>query len=244
LRIKGEFLEVMQMENYPFDIQALTFTIGVSARRNGPFPVDFIADKRAKKSVQPDGFALVETEYRIQELVLRAGESGTEERRFPRLHASLMVQRRPGYALINVALPMAGVATLCFVQFLLPVTDITDRLSISLTLLLTAAAYKFAISTMIPAISYLTMLDRYVLVCTGVIFAIVLESAVLYKAAESDPKAARNADLGTATVLFGLFMIFHVWFAYRAGRPIRRKTGAASDGAKYKVAPIEPAHSA
>ena len=36
LRIKGEFLEVMEMENYPFDIQALTFTIGVSARRNGP----------------------------------------------------------------------------------------------------------------------------------------------------------------------------------------------------------------
>ena len=40
---------------YPFDHQALTVKIGLTARLNGPFPVKFVAGQHAKVSLQPDG---------------------------------------------------------------------------------------------------------------------------------------------------------------------------------------------
>merc|ERR1712216_331687 len=104
IKLKGEFVEVMEMQNYPFDIQALTFTIGIQCNVNGVFPVEFIVDKgeltdKKKISIQPDGFKLVETEYTkdvIDHLKIETGVSDgrafTDEkvRAFPRLHIKVI----------------------------------------------------------------------------------------------------------------------------------------------------------
>jgi hypothetical protein len=52
IKMKGEFLEVMEMQNYPFDDQALTFSFGAQCRKGGAFPIEFIVadeDKLKKK---------------------------------------------------------------------------------------------------------------------------------------------------------------------------------------------------
>ena len=218
LRAKGDFLDVMELEMYPFDQQALTVSIGLTNRLDGPFPVKFVADHRAKTSLQPDGFALVETEYRCGEVVLLGTESGTEGRRFPRLNISVMVTRRPAYALVNVALPLGIVASLAGLQFLVPVDEVPDRLSISLSLLLTTAAYKFAVSTMVPAISYLTLLDKYVLGSSCFIVLIILESAIVGRiaAVAEQRQSAEDIEFVLVVLLYALFMLFHGWFAWRA----------------------------
>ena len=51
---------------------------------------------------------------------------------------------------------------LSFAQYSVTRDEPADRLSITLTLVLTAASYKFATTSMTPAISYITLLDRYV----------------------------------------------------------------------------------
>jgi hypothetical protein len=44
---------------------------------------------------------------------------------------------------------------------------ITGRHTIDFTLILTAVAFKLTVSQLIPAVSYLTLLDKYVLMCFG-----------------------------------------------------------------------------
>ena len=53
--------------------------------------------------------------------------------------------------------------------------DMAVRLTVSLTLTLTAAAYKVAIESMTPNIGYLTLLDKYVLGCALFIALTVFE---------------------------------------------------------------------
>ena len=48
-------------------------------------------------------------------------------------------------------------------MLLVPPEDFADRMAMSLTLLLTAVAFKQVVSTHLPSISYLTILDKYVL---------------------------------------------------------------------------------
>ena len=47
--------------------------------------------------------------------------------------------------------------------FLVPITDVGDRCSITLTILLTAVAFRFILQESLPQMSYLTTLDWYVL---------------------------------------------------------------------------------
>jgi hypothetical protein len=50
----------------------------------------------------------------------------------------------------------------------------TGRHTIDFTLILTAVAFKLTISQMIPAVSYLTLLDKYILTCSGALFALTV----------------------------------------------------------------------
>jgi hypothetical protein len=84
-------------------------------------------------------------------------------RRFPTFSMTLQVTRRPEYYLTNVALPIAVFSGLAFTAFSIPPAEVADRLGVALTLLLSLAAYKFAVTSMIPQVSYQTLLDRYVL---------------------------------------------------------------------------------
>ena len=61
-----------------------------------------------------------------------------------------------------------------------PAEDFGSRFSESLTLLLAAVAFLFVVNDSLPRISYLTVLDKAMLICFGAIFFIGLESFVVY----------------------------------------------------------------
>jgi hypothetical protein len=54
-------------------------------------------------------------------------------------------------------------------------------MSVNLTLVLTAVAFKFVVSQNLPNISYLTLLDKYVLTSFVMLFIVVVENAVVAK---------------------------------------------------------------
>merc|ERR1712060_192938 len=54
-----------------------------------------------------------------------------------------------------------------------------DRLSVSLALVLTAVAYKLTIAANIPQVNYLTLLDRYVVLCFLFITMAAVENSVM-----------------------------------------------------------------
>ena len=89
-----------------------------------------------------------------------------------KMSIKLVMQRAPSFYLWNV----------CFVNFLIvlvsfsvvgiPNGDLADRLSVTLTCMLTSVAFKFVIMQSLPIASYLTFLDKYVLmsfICLGLV---------------------------------------------------------------------------
>jgi hypothetical protein len=83
---------------------------------------------------------------------------------YPRCTYTVSLWRKTGYYTSNVILPI------CVLTLLAPLSctvnddgtsmGTADRLSVTLTLLLTAVAYKFVVASAIPTVSYLTFLDR------------------------------------------------------------------------------------
>ena len=85
------------------------------------------------------------------------------DRMFPSMDITFHIERRSTYYVLNVTVPLLVFNLLAFLQFGVDSLFIADRLSISLTLVLTTAAYKFAVASLVPALSYMTLLDGYVL---------------------------------------------------------------------------------
>eukprot|EP00039_Didymoeca_costata_P016026 m.279950 g.279950 ORF g.279950 m.279950 type:complete len:820 (+) comp16323_c12_seq1:226-2685(+) len=96
-----------------------------------------------------------------------------------RLVVAFRVSRQPWTYIYNVILIMFMTATLVAGAFFVPINDLADRAAITLTILLTAVAFKLVLQDGLPQVSYLTLLDKYVLVCFLAIFLVAVESTVV-----------------------------------------------------------------
>jgi len=125
------------------------------------------------------------------------------------------------------------------------IDEFADRASISLTLLLTAVAYKLVTAGMVPCISYLTLIDKYVSSCIFLMFLLVCRPSRQLRASpdphspsllplqlfESGIAGETNLITGhhgasfEATAIkycFGVYGLIHVWFAYASLTTLRK----------------------
>lgn len=93
-------------------------------------------------------------------------------REYSLLHVDMHIERRWGYWVYNVLLPLIIISSSTFSAFVTP--DIGDQISTVLTVLLTLTAFKFAIAEKLPAVSYQTNLDLFLLICLGIAFVILV----------------------------------------------------------------------
>ena len=73
-------------------------------------------------------------------------EADEELKRYPMLHIYFVGERRAAYYMWNIALPNFLLSLLVFTSFAIPKEDLADRLSVTLTLVLTSVAFKYMVS--------------------------------------------------------------------------------------------------
>jgi hypothetical protein len=137
---------------------------------------------------------------------------------------SARLQRKWGYFLNNILLPVGSITVIA------PLSAATepdgarmgtgDRLAYALTLLLTAVAYKLALASAIPQVSYLTLVDVYTLVCFGFMWLNLVEAAIWPSAGyvldgpEGEPVEVFSEWYYLA-VYVGLFLLYNGYFVLR-----------------------------
>lgn len=89
---------------------------------------------------------------------------------------AIIVQRKPWFFELNVIIVLFVLTSMSFMTARIAADDIADMSSITLTLILTAVAYKFIIADNMPKCSYSTALDKYVLGCFGMMTLVVFEN--------------------------------------------------------------------
>jgi len=99
---------------------------------------------------------------------------------YPLLVLSMKVTRRPRFYLWHVYLPMSALVFLTFPVLLLGIDELSNRLQSLFALLLAAFSYKGWLGDTLPRCSYLTELDKYVLICIVLIILAAVQSAILF----------------------------------------------------------------
>ena len=176
VRVEGWFAESFELQYFPWDFQELSMQVAFNCSLQGSVPVILTLVQEPEASVDFSRFVFhnvwrLSPILKLQPCLVGACNiRGERKKDFPALQATAMVQRRAEYFAYNMFLPLFAFLLMSLTSFSLPVTDISARLSVCLTLVLTAAAFKFAVATLSPHISYSTVLDSYVLFIMAFVF--------------------------------------------------------------------------
>jgi hypothetical protein len=221
-RVFGTFYTPMDLHHFPVDAQDLRIDVECQCSANGPFPVRFeLNESRGVAGIIEKNFTPINlwVLHPIASLVLTEStvDAGATTKTYPAFTCSVRVCRRWSYYFVNIALPMESLTLLSIcLPICIPQANSGDRLSVTLGIVITAAAYKFAVASMIPAVSYLTLIDKYVLSLSGVLLLCAVQNAVLgirVRDGSGNPNTplvfSDAADYGTTLGLLGIWLLVH-----------------------------------
>ena len=79
---------------------------------------------------------------------------------------------------MKVIIPLVLILAMSWVVFWIDPTESGTQISVAITTMLTLIAYRFAIGTALPKVSYLTRLDYFILISTVLVYATLVEVVV------------------------------------------------------------------
>jgi hypothetical protein len=211
-RIKGCFLENLELDEFPFDTQDLTLTV-TSERSEAEIELE--EDNSEISSINVQSF-VDEQEWRLHSHVetwKRVTTRIYQNSKFKHaaLSTSCRASRRPGFFIWNIFLVMLFICSLAFATFTVELALPQNRLQLSFILLLTTITFKFVVSQTLPRISYLTYLDKYILTSMGILCAVCVWHAIV-PCLMYNMKLAETVDRCAFVILGSVYFMFHVIF--------------------------------
>ena len=176
----GTFTEKLELENFPFDVQDLQITMrltdDVSKAVFVPSFLQFKGDINLGY-LELNYSAL--QEYTVHKPFIEYGLLKYYVTQ-PSLNIRLKIERNYGMYFWTIYL-MAFVSTAAtlFAFSMDPVNDLSDRFGHVVTLILTAVAFQFVVSTELPKLPYLTLLDEYIIMSFIFLFIVMMLVAII-----------------------------------------------------------------
>ena len=184
-RVYGEFQEKFELDNFPFDCQDFRIQIKFPEAWNS---------RISPNPFWKQGFVSLHLDQMTQR-AFKIYEPVVQLRMLPRqnvapetlkdvttynscLEIYLKGKRywKPYFVQIIMMMMIMSLASL--LSFTIDKDDAGDQLAFSSTLFLTKVAFQFALSTMLPKLSYLTILDEYILISMLSSFLVMLQLGI------------------------------------------------------------------
>ncbi|XP_074660144.1 cys-loop ligand-gated ion channel-like [Tubulanus polymorphus] len=219
-RVKGVFLENLELNDFPFDVQDLTVTIASDRPTN---EVEVVSDPVDLHRINKQSF-VDEQEWLLYKHIEAEQTTLTYEHADPTfvrqaLSVKCRAARRPAYFFWNIFLITFLICSLSFATFAVTQEKPENRLQLSFTLVLTSVAFKFVVNQSLPKISYLTYLDKYVLASMIMLNVVCVWHAIIGSIAKAvgieNKKKARDIETGVLCFLIGFYFLYNLAFSIR-----------------------------
>lgn len=177
------------MREFPFDTQTINIQVVAAGYASGE--LDLV---QSPASGIGSAFSVADwkvVDWRITHDVNVPGPPGSHG---PSIALVLDVERLQAYYWIKVIAPLILIVAMSWAVFWIDPKDTGTKISITITAMLTLIAYRFAIGASLPAISYLTRIDLFILFSTILIYASLIAVVV----------TASYARKGNSTVAKGI----------------------------------------
>jgi hypothetical protein len=207
-RAWGSFSQPLKLKDFPFDRQV--FSVHLATIDYSPEEIEFVPDKNDKSGMAKE-LSVADWEITGYSAESRPYKPSPATSPMAGFAFSFEAERKAGYFIIKVIIPLILIVAMSWVVFWIDPIESGTQISVAITTMLTLIAYRFAIDTDLPKISYLTRMDFFILLSTVLVYASLIEVVVTSALAKDDSiSQARTIDLWMRWVFPLLFTIVAV----------------------------------
>jgi hypothetical protein len=172
----GHFFQPLQLRDFPFDKQDLTVHIvAAGLAEEDVKTITLVKGDRETSNIArnfslPD-FEVVSWQAGPLPYFAFKGAPGTAGYKM-----RITVARSPTYYVLKVIVPLCLIVIMSWLPRWIDPEQIGTNIGISTTAFLTLVAYLFAITVLLPRVSYITRMDRFILLSTLMVFASLMQT--------------------------------------------------------------------
>jgi hypothetical protein len=203
-RFSGELVAPLQLENFPFDRQTLTFSL--IALRFEPDEVDLVLDEQF--STVREGLSLAGWFAESMTVSDDLEILGDGRIKRPRLDFQVVVKRDITYYIWNVFVPLLLIVFMAWTVFWINPEHFGPQVGLSTAATFTLIAFLLSLRQMVPRVGYLTRADRLVLICAVLVFSALGEAVLTSHLAKNGKEdLALRIDRWARFVYPALFLV-------------------------------------
>jgi hypothetical protein len=174
----GFFSQPLNLRNFPQDQQKLTIQIAAAGLRVSEVEMVPLRREDGEMSGIANVFSLPDFDvmaWRAEPSPYVPFEGLAPTAGF---RMEIDVRRRIDYYVIKVIVPLCLIVVMSWIPRWIDPKELGANLGISATSVLTLIAYIFAITVLLPPVSYITHMDRFILLSTFMVFAGLLHTVL------------------------------------------------------------------
>jgi hypothetical protein len=169
-RYRGSFSSRMALADFPLETQRLAVVLGTALM--GP--------EQVRVRIDPERSGLFDSTtvagWTVAASAPELDVARIADREINRIRVVFPAERRPGFFVYKVVLPLALIVAMSWSVFWLDPKHADAQLGVASASMLTVIAFQLSFGDLLPQIPYLTRMDRFVLGSTVFVFAALAES--------------------------------------------------------------------
>jgi len=203
-RLQGELTTPLHLKDFPLDSQVLK--IKIISMHYAPEEVEFIMDEN--RTGHRGTYSIPGWDYFDQIAEVTTEHIEIQDRDVVRIDFTTEVKRHIGYYIIKAILPLVLVIFMAWAVFFIPPTSLGPQIGVPTSSIFALFMFMHRIGSLLPRISYLTRMDRFILGSIALVFLTLGESILTSILALHDKQElAKKIDRWARIIYLGLFLI-------------------------------------
>ncbi|MCS5635407.1 MAG: hypothetical protein NZ990_02745 [Myxococcota bacterium] len=202
-RYQGTLSTPMNLENFPMDRQLFKIEVGTLDHKDRTL----VPDEDRSGAMQ----AFTVAGWAVEEDKMLAGDQLAPDgvNTFATVTAVYAAERNSVFFAWKLFIPLGLIVLMAYTVFWLDPTVLSTQIGIATSTVFTLIAYNFALSSILPQVSYLTRADLYLIGCMLLVFGALGEAVVTGVLARNEARLAlaRRIDVLARFVYPALFAL-------------------------------------
>jgi len=174
----GRFSQPLDLRDFPLDQQKLTIHLVAAGQFESDVKLVQLERAHGRRSgvariLSVPDFDVVAWKAEPRPYLPYESEVGTAG-----FALDLDIQRRPTFYIWKVIVPLCLIVIMSWTPFWIDPSQIATSIGVATTSFLTLVAYLFAITVLLPRVSYLTRMDEFILLSTVMVFISLAQTVV------------------------------------------------------------------
>jgi len=177
-KVWGWFSQPLDLKDFPLDQQTLTIHVAAAGLLEGEVKLVPLEKAQGRQSGVHKGFSLPDFDVMSWKAESRPYIPFEGEVGVPGYIMEIQIKRRPSFFIWKVIFPLCLIVIMSWIPRWLDPKESGTNIGISTTAFLTLVAYLFAITVLLPKVSYLTRIDDFILLSTLLVFVGLFQTVI------------------------------------------------------------------